>query len=117
MLPHVPQSLDQRQCRGVAPFRLAIHRALDHPSMLGAIPAAAADSVGHRERAERLRAAMLELPDNYRRVLDLHYLCQMRYEDVARALGYQRVEPVRLLAHRARVALGGLLGVDEWRPE
>lgn len=86
-------------------------------SMLGAIPAAAADSVGRRERAERLRAAMLELPDNYRRVLDLHYLCQMAYEDVAQQLGYQRVEPVRLLAHRARVALGGLLGVGEWRPE
>lgn len=86
-------------------------------SLRGAIPAPSADSAVQNERAERLRAAMLELPDNYRRVLDLHYLCQMGYEEVAQQLGYQRAAPARLLSHRARVALGRLLGVDEWRPE
>jgi RNA polymerase sigma factor (sigma-70 family) len=57
------------------------------------------------EDVEAVRVAMLHLKDEYRRVLDLHDFCGMTYPEIAAHMGYQRVEPVRLLVHRARSAL------------
>ena len=46
-----------------------------------------AENALRNEDAERLRAAMTELPEHYRRVLEMYYDGDMRYREIAVALG------------------------------
>jgi RNA polymerase sigma-70 factor (ECF subfamily) len=51
---------------------------------------AAADPVGHSERAEdaeRIREAVAELPDEHRQVIELRFFADAKLDDIAAALG------------------------------
>jgi RNA polymerase sigma-70 factor (ECF subfamily) len=45
------------------------------------------DAVVGRDEAERVRVALAALPERYRRALELHYFEDVRYRDIALALG------------------------------
>lgn len=56
----------------------------------------------------RVRTALLQLPEDQRRVIELHLLERWSHEEVAQALG-RTVEATRALQYRALVALRKLL--------
>jgi RNA polymerase sigma-70 factor, ECF subfamily len=66
----------------------------------------AADEVLHRERLERLRAALVELPATEREVFLLRQRTGRTYEEIAQQLG----EPVGTMKTRMRSALRKLRG-------
>ncbi len=61
-----------------------------------------------RERQSQLYRCMLQLPEQYRQVLELHYLEAMGVQEVGRILGKNSKQVYNLLA-RARVALKDIL--------
>jgi len=62
--------------------------------------ASAADLLQERQRANRLRAALVALPDDQRRVIEMHWFAELPLPDVAAALGVS-LSAVKVRAHRA----------------
>ncbi len=66
------------------------------------------NAVDTDQRAERLRAALASLPDSQRTVIELHWLEELPFADVARVVG-AREGAVRVRAHRGYKRLKELL--------
>ncbi len=64
--------------------------------------------VSQKAERERVRAALMQLPDDQRRVVELRFLEEWSHEAVAQALG-KTVEATRALQHRALALLKRLL--------
>ena len=64
---------------------------------------------------ERVRAALMQLPPDQRRVIELRFLEEWSHEAVAEALG-KTVEATRALQHRALAVLRRIL-VEQDPPE
>ena len=62
------------------------------------------DAVGEHELADRLAAALDELPPKYREVFVLHHEHDLSYEEIARVTG-DSVGSLKVRAHRARQML------------
>jgi len=60
----------------------------------------AVDLLQERQRADRLRAALVVLPDEQRRVIEMHWFAELPLPDVAAALGVS-LSAVKVRAHRA----------------
>jgi RNA polymerase sigma-70 factor (ECF subfamily) len=63
-------------------------------------------------RGERVRAAIARLPASQREVIELHWLADSPYEEVANVVGAS-VGAVRVRAHRGYLRLRELLETDE----
>lgn len=59
----------------------------------------AADLLQERERAVRLRQALLDLPEDQRRVIEMHWFADLPLPEVATALGVS-LSAVKVRAHR-----------------
>lgn len=72
--------------------------------------------LGGRELAEQVEAAILELRDRHRQVLDLRDHCEMSFEEIAAEMGFEKAVTVRSLYHRAREELKARLEsqLDAW---
>jgi RNA polymerase sigma-70 factor (ECF subfamily) len=68
-------------------------------------------SVGDLELRDRLEKALARLPANYRLLVAGHYLQDVKYEDLADALGIP-VGTVKTHLHRAKKQLRALLETD-----
>jgi RNA polymerase sigma-70 factor (ECF subfamily) len=60
----------------------------------------AADVLQERQRSELLRAALVDLPDDQRRVIEMHWFAELPLPEVATALGVS-LSAVKVRAHRA----------------
>ncbi len=61
------------------------------------------------DNARRLRAAVAALPEDYRQVIERHYLLEQSFEEIAQALGGTKGS-VRAMCYRARKRLRELMG-------
>jgi RNA polymerase sigma factor (sigma-70 family) len=88
-------------------------QALEPDAPLPADSSAAPDAHGEsRERAARVRAALSQLPDQQREVIELHWFEHSPYEEIATIVGAS-VAAVRVRAHRGYLRLRELLpGVE-----
>lgn len=68
------------------------------PPLVG--PTTAADLLQDHERARQLRAALVDLPEDQRRVIEMHWFADLPLPDVAAALGVS-LSAVKVRAHRA----------------
>ncbi len=67
--------------------------------------------VEHRERADTVRRAIMDLPAHHRAVIELRHFGGLSYKEIGRALGLP-MSQVRTRLYRARNALAEML-VDE----
>lgn len=84
------------------------------PERSPAAPAEVRGPVESQQRAERLRAALAELPSSQREVVELHWLEEMPFAQVAEIVGASE-GAVRVRAHRAYKRLEEILR-DELGP-
>ena len=95
----------KRGRRKEAPLDAAIHTArVEHH-----------DTLEQEERAEKLRAALAQLPESQRTVVELHWLQELPFAEVARVVGANE-GAVRVRAHRAYKKLRELLEPELERP-
>ena len=69
------------------------------PNLAARTPSDPGAALEQRERAARLRAALAQLPDPQREVIELHFFGELRYEEIARIVG-AKTGAVRVRAHR-----------------
>jgi RNA polymerase sigma-70 factor (ECF subfamily) len=88
-------------------------QALDPEAPIAAGPDASPDALDEsRERAVRVRAALAQLPEQQREVIELHWFEHSPYEEIAAIVGAS-VAAVRVRAHRGYLRLRELLpGVE-----
>lgn len=70
------------------------------------------ESIIDTERAEMMRAALTQLSDKHREIIEMHHLCDVSYEDIARKLG---IAPGTVMSrlYRARKALKAIIEAGE----
>jgi RNA polymerase sigma-70 factor (ECF subfamily) len=80
----------------------------DLPGEVGEMPEPSGD---RKEEVERVRRALLRLPDHYRAVIELRHYQELSYDEIAAAL---RIAPgdVRTRLYRARRMIAGWLRED-----
>ncbi|RLB57283.1 MAG: hypothetical protein DRJ42_00870 [Deltaproteobacteria bacterium] len=66
------------------------------------------DTLEEQERAQQLRTALAQLPESQRTVIELHWLQEMPFSEVAKVVGAKE-GAVRVRAHRAYKKLKELL--------
>ncbi len=71
--------------------------------------------LSREQERQRVRAALMQLPDEQRRVIELRFLEEWSHEAVAQALG-RSVEATRALQHRALAFLRRVL-LEQSQPE
>ncbi len=71
-----------------------------------------ATPIEDRQRVERVRRALAQLPENQREVIELHWFSELPYEEISAILGAS-VAAVRVRAHRGYEKLRKILGNDE----
>lgn len=69
------------------------------------------DASRNDEVVRRVQRALAELPEGQRQVIELHWLAELPYEEVATIVGAS-VAAVRVRAHRGYAVLRQLLGVN-----
>ena len=87
------------RARPVRPYELALE-----PERPPVVPAAQSEGLERAERDERVRRAVLALPDKYRGVLALFYFHDLDVSEVGRVLGL-REGTVKARLHRGREQL------------
>lgn len=84
---------------------------LDNAPIASATPGPG-EQLESSRRAQRVRAALARLPASQREVIELHWLADSPYEEVAKVVGAS-VGAVRVRAHRGYLRLRELLEKDE----
>ena len=74
----------------------------------GSVGLTAPEAIEQRERLARVRAALANLPDAQREVIELHWFEDSPYDEIALIVGAS-VEAVRVRAHRGYARLRALL--------
>jgi RNA polymerase sigma factor (sigma-70 family) len=74
-------------------------------------PGGLEEEIERRDFSENVQALIGRLPENYRTVLTLFYLQQVRYEEIAEIMGIP-LGTVKTYIHRARLRLRDMILAD-----